>query len=230
MENGNIQYFTIDNSGFPRNLIRHVECDNSGNIWFNSSAHQLGGLIKYDGSNFSKLLPENSQLPANLIHHVKIKNGKTYVVSNNPKQGGTIVLEINSGSWTELFEDGGCSMSDIEIDSSGKIYYISDSREYCGGGLMLDEVVFSFNNNKKTVLRENEDYMDYPYLLKIDKRDFVWVVKFSSDQHENLSVFDGETWNEAPINFPDYFINCIEVDSQNNIWLGTSNGIYVLNQ
>ena len=190
----------------------------------------MGGLVKFDGNIFNIFLPENSQLPANLVHQVKIENGITYVVTSNPIKGGTITLEINSGRWSKLFESGGCYMSDLGIDSNEKIYYINDSREYCGGGLMSDEVVFSFDNNGKTILREYEDYQHYPKLLKIDNRDNVWVVKLSSELHKNLSVFDGETWNEAPIDFPDDFINCIEVDNENKIWLGTSNGIYVLNQ
>ncbi len=70
----------------------------------------------------------------------------------------------------------------------------------------------------------------FPYLLEIDRRDYVWVGKFGLDQHEHLSVYDGDNWNEAPREFPDDFIHCIEVDNDNNIWLGTNNGIYILNQ
>ena len=224
------RYYTIENSGLPRNLISNVECDNTGNVWFSSSAHQLGGLIKYSGRSFTKFLPENSQLPDNLIHQIKHRNGKIFIVSGNANKGGTITFEIDGGNWNELFESGGCSMSDLDIDSKGKIYYIDDSREYCGGGLFADEVVFSFSNNQKTILREYEDFADFPYLLKIDKRNYVWVAKFSSNQHKNFSVFNGEKWNEAPTEFPDDFIHCVEVDNDNNIWLGTNNGIYILNQ
>ena len=163
------KYYTIENSDLPRNLIRQVECDESGNIWFNSSAHQLGGLVKYNGRSFTKFLPENSQLPENLIHQIKHRNGKIFIVSSNPNKGGTITFEIDGGNWNELFESGGCSMSDLDIDSKGKIYYIDDSREYCGGGLFSDEVVFSFSNNQKIILREYEEFTDFPYLLKIDK-------------------------------------------------------------
>ena len=42
----NIQYFTVENSGLPRNLIRQVQFDERGNIWFNASEHMIGGLVK----------------------------------------------------------------------------------------------------------------------------------------------------------------------------------------
>jgi ligand-binding sensor domain-containing protein len=230
LEGDEITYFTVENSGLPRNLISRVECDCNGNVWFSSSAHQLGGLIKYNGSRFQKYLPEDSHLPDNLIHEIEIKNGKMYIVSGNPNKTGTIITEIEGNNWTELFQSGGCSMGDLDIDSDGNIFYIDDSREYCGGGLFPDEVVFSFSNNQKTILREHEDIWHFPYLMKIDKRNYVWVAKFSSNQHGILSVFDGENWQEAPEEFPNSFIHCIEVDDDNNIWLGTNNGIYILNQ
>lgn len=223
-------YFTVENSGLPRNFISHVECDDYGNVWFGASVHKMGSLVKYNGRSFARFLPENSSLPDNLIHKVKCYNGKIYVVSDNSDKSGTITSEIEGSVWTQLFESGGCSMRDLDIDSKGIIYYINDSREYCGGGLLSDEVVFSFENNQKTILREHEVSEDLPFLLETDKRNYVWVGKFPSDRHKTISVYDGKKWHEAPEEFPDDFIYCIEVDNKNNIWLGTGNGIYVLNQ
>ncbi|MFW5756601.1 MAG: two-component regulator propeller domain-containing protein, partial [Tangfeifania sp.] len=120
--------------------------------------------------------------------------------------------------------------TDMEIDSRGNIYYIEDSREYCGGGLMSDLVVFKYSGGEKKMLREHENLMNRPHLLRADERDYLWTAKFQAEGYKRLSVFDGQQWQEAPQDFPDDFIYCIEVDSQNNIWLGTSNGIYVLEQ
>ena len=66
--------------------------------------------------------------------------------------------------------------------------------------------------------------------MNCDKRNFLWVGKLIAREHKLLSVYDGNKWHEAPEEFPDVFIHCIEVDENNNIWLGTDNGIYILNQ
>lgn len=223
-------YYTVENSGLPRNWISHVDCDGYGNVWFGSSAHKMGGLVKYNGESFSLLLPENSPLPDNLVHNIICSNGKIYVVSDNPDKLGTITSVIENMKWEQVFESGGCFMRDMDVCADGKIYYIDDSREYCGGGLFPDEVLFSFENNQKTILREYEVSEDFPFLLEVDKRNYAWVGKFPSGKHKTISVFDGENWHEAPGEFPDDFIHCIEVDHDNNIWLGTGNGIYILNQ
>ena len=81
------------------------------------------------------------------------------------------------------------------------------------------------------MLREYPDLKHIPYyLLKTDKRNYLWNAKFGSQDLKRLSVYDGENWHQPPKDFPDDFINCIEVDNKNNIWLGTANGIYVLDQ
>jgi len=224
-----IQYYTFEKNNLPRNLISQVVCDPEGNIWFNSSAYQLGGLVRFNGTHFKQFLPENSPLPDNLIYKFQIRNGMVYLFTQNSETGRAI-FSISGSQWVKLFETGGCSPTDMEIDSRGNIYYIEDSREYCGGGLLPDLVVFKFGGGEKTMVREHENQMNHHHLLRADARDFIWTAKFQAEGYKRLSVFDGQQWHEAPQDFPDDFIYCIEVDSQNNIWLGTSNGIYILNQ
>lgn len=224
-----IQYFTVEKNNLPRNLISQVACDAKGIIWFNSSAHRVGGLVRFDGTYFEQFLPENSPLPENLIYKIQIRNGKVYLFTQN-SEPGRAVFSISGNHWVKLFETGGCFPTDMEIDSRGNIYYIEDSREYCGGGLMPDLVVFKYSGSEKKMMREHENQMNRPHLLRADARDYLWTARFPAEGYKRLSVFDGQQWHEAPQDFPDDFIYCIEVDSQNNIWLGTSKGVYILNQ
>ena len=229
-KSNNIQYFTVENSDLPRDLIRNVHADNDGNIWFNASAHQVGGLVKYDGKHFTEYNPENSDLPENLLHKICIRENEIFVLSRGAETG-KVGLKFKNNTWYGLFESGGCGITDMDIDSDANMYYIEDSREYCGGGLLPDDVVFVFKNGEKTMLREFPDLMHiHYYLLKTDKRNYLWNVKFGYQDLKRLSVYDGENWYQPPESFPDDFINCIEVDDENNIWLGTNNGIYILNQ
>lgn len=224
-----IQYFTTENSRLPRNLISQVECDNKGNVWINSSAHRLGGLFMYDGFRFQQSLPDELPVPGQLIYRVRQKNGKIFAIINNPESGRSI-FSISGDKWAKLVESNGCIPTDMEIDSRGNIYYIEDRREYCGGGLFPDPVVFKFSDGEKSIVREHENQMNHPRLLRVDARDYLWTAKFFAEGYKRLSVFDGSQWHEAPQDFPNDFIYCIEVDAQNHIWLGTTNGIYVLEQ
>jgi ligand-binding sensor domain-containing protein len=223
------RFFTVEENNLPRNLVAAVECDDHGNVWLNCSAHQLGGLVKLTGQHLTTFLPENSPLEENLIYQLRHRNGKMYVMAQNPGTGKS-VFEIAGNNWSKLFETDGCNPADFDVDLRGTVYYIEDSREYCGGGLLPDLVLFAFSGQKKTIRREHENQQNHPYLLEVDKRDYVWKAKFYTDGHKVLSVFDGTQWHEAPDKFPDDFIYCIEVDEKNNIWLGTVNGIYILKQ
>lgn len=225
----NFKYFNVENSGIPRNQIREVICDCNGNVWCNSSVNREGGLVKYNGSKVSVMLPENSLLPTNLIYLTKTRNGKVYVASANPDDTGVIISEICGDYWTELGKDRGCIISGMGINSEGEIFYLNDSREYCGGGLMLDFVLKEMVDSLKIIHRETEILHTMYYRLTIDLRNYIWLAKFNTNNQERLTVFDGEKWFEAPT-FQDIFINCIEVDENNNIWIGTNNGIYILNQ
>jgi hypothetical protein len=229
MHNNKITWFTVENSGLPRNLVSKVIYDNAGNVWFISSASKLGGLMKYNGKTIEKFLPENSALPGNIVYDITAYGGDVFVSAEDPKSG-FFIMKINDGNWSQVLHSKGCYIfQKVEVDHEGRIYYTDDSREYCGGGLMPDFVVFSLINGEKVVLREGNIGTELtPYILKSDKRNYLWQAKFYKEGYETLSVYNRKEWIKAPAGFPHDHIRCIEVDEENNIWLGTDNGIYIL--
>jgi ligand-binding sensor domain-containing protein len=232
LHNGNMEYFTVENSGLPRNLISQVICDQSGNIWFNSSASKLGGLIKYNGATIEKFLPENSSIPGNLIYEITASGDDIYLSVADPKGGGTYIMKVRNNKWEQVLRTTGCYVfQNMEIDRDGRLYYLEDSREYCGGGLMSDYIMFSFINGEKTAIREGAAGTEFlPYMIKCDKRNYVWSAKFYKAGYETLSVYNRKEWIKAPSGFPQETIRCMEVDDENSIWLGTDNGIFILKQ
>ena len=149
LNGSSIQYFTVENSNLPLNIIREVECDNDGNVWFSSSSHQSGGLVKYDGRSFFKYLPENSMLPGNLIYNIAHRNGKIYVTGTITGENRNRTLKIDGYKWHNLYICGSCFQLDLVVDSKENIYFINDSRDYCGGGLLIDLVVFKYSQGQK---------------------------------------------------------------------------------
>jgi ligand-binding sensor domain-containing protein len=229
LHNNTITYFTVENSGLPRNLVSKVVCDAAGNVWFNSSASKLGGLMKYNGKTMEKFLPENSALPGNIVYDITAYGGDVFVSAEDPK-GGFFIMKISGNSWSQVLHSKGCYIfQKLEVDHEGRIYYTDDSREYCGGGLMSDFVLFSFINGEKVVLREGNPGTEFtPYILKSDKQNCIWQAKFYKEEYETLSFYNRKEWIKAPVGFPHDHIRCIEIDDENKVWLGTDNGIYIL--
>jgi hypothetical protein len=62
-----ITWFTKTNSGLPRDYISHVEVGLDGRIRFSGCAHDLGGLVVYDGKKFEIFTPDNSVLNQNVF-------------------------------------------------------------------------------------------------------------------------------------------------------------------
>jgi hypothetical protein len=229
LHDNKITWFTVENSGLPLNLVSKVVCDAAGNVWFNSSASKLGGLMKYNGKTVEKFLPENSALPGNIVFDITASGGDVFVSAEDPKSG-FFIMKIRGSDWSQVLHSKGCYLfQKVEVDHEGRIYYTDDSREYCGGGLMPDIVVFTLVEGQKTVLREGKMGTEFlPYILKADHRNFIWQAKFYKEGYETLSVYNRKEWVRAPGGFPKDNIRCIEIDEENRIWLGTDNGLYIL--
>ena len=141
-------------------------------------------------------------------------------------------MKLSGDNWEQVLHTNGCNiLSTLEFDEEGRLYYIEDSREYCGGGLMPDYVVFTFINDQKVILREGELGSElYPYILKSDHHKNIWTARFYKEGYGILSVYNQKEWVKAPSGFPTATIRCIEVDENNSIWIGTEDGIYILEQ
>jgi ligand-binding sensor domain-containing protein len=227
LKNGQVRYFNQKNSNLPRDLIRDVVCDNNGNVWFNSSAHLLGGLGCYTDGEITIYTPANSVLPDNLIKSMSCLGEKVFIAT-----GGTVtqqkVVTYENGKWKTLPIQGYYLM-DMEVDGVGRVYVIDDSG-LSSSSMMTNKIYLYDKHDCRDILLEKSRFENSPYLLKTDLRNYLWVARFTNPERGNLAVYDGKTWHEAPDSFPESFIHCITVDPNNNIWLGTQDGIFILKQ
>jgi len=228
LKNGQIHYFTESSHGLPRNLVRHVVCDSEGGVWFNTSAHLLGGLGYLQNNRVVIFTPQNSLLPDNLIKSIVCRDQEIWVAT-----GGYVtyqkVVKIAAGQW-ELLPIYGYYLMEMDVDTNGALNIIDDYGLSSSFSVTNHIINYTGKQTKILLPPGATRFSFYPYRLKSDRRNYLWVAKYSSPDAKQLIVYNGESWIEAPASFPDDFINCIATDPQNRIWLGTTNGIYRLDQ
>lgn len=89
----------------PRDLIIDVEVSQNGSVWFSSSAHQLGGLMHYDGHTFYLYSPGNSPINHNLVLGLKITSkGEIVFHSEGTVTEAKVFLTDGKEKWQMLDE------------------------------------------------------------------------------------------------------------------------------
>jgi ligand-binding sensor domain-containing protein len=75
-------------------VIRDIEVDHSGNVWL-----ACGGLVKYDGSGFSRYTTENSPIPENIVWDIEIDSkNNIWFSSCRFRRGG--LVKFDGSNWT----------------------------------------------------------------------------------------------------------------------------------
>jgi ligand-binding sensor domain-containing protein len=225
-------WYTKANAGLPRDYIRNVEIGKDGNVWLSCSAFKLGGLGIFDGDKFEFLTPENSPLNQNIISDLEIDEDGNIYIATSGTVGKSNIYRISGKTWDCLGDENGTFywVWSFTIAPSGIIYLVED----------FSLSSSSYNKNKLYEFRDNKwqkiETTDIPGTnfyapVRADKRNYCWLA-VNGDNSPFLIVYNGDYWQNSPAGlFPDDFITAIEVDSNNNIWVGTwANGVFILNQ
>ncbi len=113
---------------------------------------------------------------------------------------------------------------------AGNLYVIEDFSlsSYC----CRSNNLYEFSNNEwKKIETDNITTIGFFSRIKADQRGYCRIPGYESDTPV-LHVYNGNTWVSSPADiFSEDFFTCIEVDSDNNIWLGTyASGVFILGQ
>ncbi len=228
-----ITWYTKANSDLPRDYISNVEVGLDGRVWFSSCAHDLGGLIVYDGKKFSLFTPDNSILNQHVIADIGIDHNGSIYIKTSGKVGNTNVYRISDDLLECLGNENGTFyyVTVFTVGPAGIIYLVEDFSLSSSG--IYYNTLFEFRNNTWNKL--DADFMSFRVTLftaiKADRRNYCWAASIKDNSYV-LHVYNGNSWEEAPegIFFGDK-ITTIETDSDNNIWVGTAqNGVFILKQ
>lgn len=229
--NGKFTYYTMQNSGLPRDYIIAVEAAPDGSVWFSSSAHQLGGLMHFDGKKFELFTPENSPLNKNLIIKLKVDHsGNVFCATSGTVTETKVFMIDNHKNITALGGDPSFYwIGALDVNSKSEAIVADDySLSSCGG--CYKNAVSIYRNGKWNKI-ENELEIDFFYRMFVDKRDFVWAQGSIKGDYISYFVYDGHEWHRSKKDqLPDAFIYSVKVDPRNSIWFCTDDGIYILNQ
>jgi len=228
-----IIWYTKANSNLPRDYIGNVEVGLDGRIWFSSCAHDLGGLVVYDGKEFKQFTPDNSILNQNVIDDIGIDhNGSIYVITMG-KVNRTNVYRFSGNSWKCLGSENGTFywVIGFTVGPAGIIFLQEDF----GLSSSLDNSNALFEYRDKSWQKLETDFISsrlaFFTAIKADRRNYCWAASIDGNSYV-LHVYNGISWEESPEElFSGDMITTIETDNDNNIWIGTAqNGVFILKQ
>jgi ligand-binding sensor domain-containing protein len=229
-DNREITFFTVENSGLPRNAILDVEAAPDGTVWFSSSAHQLGGLMHFDGHHFELYTPENSILNQHLVLGLKVsEQNDLFCFTEGTVSKAKIFHRDSRGNWSAI-EESFYWIASMDLTSKSEPVVLTDHSLSSCYGCYTDHVAV-YKKGKWEII----DIEFLPNLiapLLVDQRDYIWTQGWMlSGPTRPICVYNGEEWfYSGEGELAGVYVNSLAADPDNNIWLCTNQGIFILNQ
>ena len=226
---GDLRYYTVENSSFPRNLVAEVKAAADGTIWFTSCAHQLGGLMKLKDGRFNLFTPENSILNQNIVSNLSLDLSGNLYFSSIGTVTTSCVFRISGEQWKCLGREEGDFywVSAMDVSYTGEIFLVED---FSLSSSSLHENKLYVYRNKEWQIVETDFNLGFLRQLILDRRGYLWMVGYAGES-PILHVYDGQEWKESEKgHLPENHITTMDVDNANTIWLGTNRGILIFEQ
>lgn len=191
-----------------------VDIDNSGTVWIGNFGN--GGLYEYAGfSNvFYSYNENNSENPNDYVHGIGIVNDSTRWVVGTHEVG----LMADSG-WT-VYPNTFTPYPlwwDVEADGDSAAWFAANL-----GLVHYDGTNWIYYDETNSGMPASTGIEDFPDVA-IDYDGNKWLASGSG-----LVKFDGTDWTvytTSNSDLPSNIVTVVEVDSINNVWVGTENGL-----
>ena len=217
------------NSGMPQfSRVRCITIDQEDNKWIGTwpEEHNIGvdqwvyeggGLVKFDGTNWTIYDLANSELSSNQIECISIdESGNKWIGTSEG------LVKFDGTNWT-IYDTVNSSLPDnfvscLRIDESG-IKWIGTFR----GLINYDDDIWTKINTSNSGLPRN-----LIEAVAIDDSGNKWFGTSEYGQNGHLVKFDDTNWTIYNTNsgMPQFSrVRCITIDQEDNKWIGTWEGL-----
>lgn len=220
--NGYWMSLNKENSELPGNKITDIAFESNGIKWFGTDK----GLVRFDGKKMTSFTSQNSPLPRDYIYSISIdEHGRKWIGLMEH------LVIYDNNNWL-IFSDENSKMkkghfvNKIYFDSTGSAYiglYTTWESSQWGGLIKYDG-----NEWQDIDLTQNQNISFNVVDIKSDSRGILWVLT-----RTELYRFDGSSSkNYNFYNSPllPYFLYSLEIDKEDNIWIGGVGYIIVYNE
>jgi hypothetical protein len=231
----NFTVYNTSNSQLAEDAVWAIAVDRSNSIWLASCRFRRGGLMKFDGSVWKLFTPENSLLPDNSIADVTVDRNDNIWVSVNASLHNSRIVRINGDAW-EVYGDTEIGFSpyyfmpgNLALDTYNNLYISIDY----GLSSMWDPnrpgIVAYTNEKWRVIYPSNNEENIAGYVLKIgtDLSGNLWA-GIRGDKGIFIAVYNGNKWKYHIPEPPIEGIYEIKADKSNTVWLGSADGIYLI--
>jgi ligand-binding sensor domain-containing protein len=223
------QIFNTGNSPLLEDFVSIIAVDQNNIVWLASCRHREGGLMSYNGKTWKSYTPENSPLPDNLIQDIVIdKYNNVWLAVNR------CLIKISRGKWT-IYDESKLGFQPYHFGhlAIGRYNLIIASIDYSlsSSGHFSGPHIIQFNGEKCIInnpVDEQGNSLGYVEVMNTDSRGNIWasvgIGKF------RISAYNGQSWHYKDIDTLWIPVHTITSDPYNRIWIGTSTGIYIIEQ
>lgn len=210
-----LSFYNLDTEkGLSNNNVKSIVQDSLGFIWIGTS----DGLNMYDGNEFKIFRRESSALSNNYIQNLILsKSGEIKIATD----GGVNSYHPRKEQLT-LFNDIDPTLS-LSINS---LVELQDSRLIIGA---YNQGLHIYNKkNKEAYLGGNALTSSKISSLVNQQDSIIWIGTFDKGLDKlNLRTLEVEHISIDTKTTKSNWINCLFIDSKNNLWIGTNNGLTI---
>ncbi|MFB6319209.1 T9SS type A sorting domain-containing protein [Saccharicrinis sp. FJH54] len=230
-DHNNFTTYDTTNTNILPYSYHELAVDKDDNIWFSSSdaiGGGRGGLIKFDKKEWHVYTPDNSLLPVPHIKSIVIDNGNNiWVACSGFNTYLHNIVKINLNNWT-VFNEGNIKIpiysflaKTLDIDKNDNLYVKIDY-SYSSGDNTGKPSLIKFDGMNWSIIDTVNGIGDWPFVFGFDHYNYLWTYSWNSVLYyyiDNKRI----RWDELKVSMNDIMTG---IDS--NLWLCTSNGVYIL--